>query len=44
MALVVEEALGKLTDFEQRADPNDASAQSLLEEMRSHIRKVCAWL
>lgn len=27
-------------DFEKRVDPNDKNAQTLLDEMRQHIKKV----
>ena len=27
-------------DYQERADPNDKQAQSLLEEMRAHVKKV----
>lgn len=27
-------------EFEKRVDPNDKSAQALLEEMRQHVKKV----
>eukprot|EP00890_Picochlorum_soloecismus_P006127 jgi/Picsp_1/6515/NSC_03859-R1_protein len=30
----------KLKDFEKRVDPNDKNAQTLLEEMRQHIKKL----
>jgi len=28
-------------EFEKKVDPNDKTAQNLLEEMRQHIKKVC---
>lgn len=27
-------------DYQERVDPNDKQAQSLLEEMRAHVKKV----
>jgi len=32
--------LASQKDFEKRVDPNDKNAQTLLEEMRQHIKKV----
>ncbi|KAI8102684.1 hypothetical protein M9434_005483 [Picochlorum sp. BPE23] len=30
----------KLKEFEKRVDPNDKTAQTLLDEMRQHIKKL----
>ncbi|KAL0044053.1 hypothetical protein WJX82_006009 [Trebouxia sp. C0006] len=30
----------KLADYQKRADPNDKQAQTLLDEMRAHIKKL----
>ena len=30
----------RLADMEKRADPNNKEQQSLLEEMRAHVKKV----
>ena len=31
-------------DYQKRADPNDKQAQTLLDEMRAHIKKVSSIL
>lgn len=30
----------KMREFEKRADPNDKNAQALLDEMRTHLKKL----